>query len=136
MGSTTSPNSFKRLLDSFCTRLSPEGLKILHAFCEDVELFSYLQVKGFQTSHLLRELNNFGLINEDNVQLFKYVARANGQDEILKIVNQFEKGRSQQVKVSASNYNCSDHSGQINTRHSIPYQLAIVYNFSSRLHRS
>jgi hypothetical protein len=66
-------------------------------------------VKGFQTSYLLRELNNFGLINEDNVQLFKYVARASEQDEILEIVNQFETGRCEQVKMSTSDYDCSEH---------------------------
>lgn len=109
----TSPSTqFKRLTDSFCTRLSPDGLKLLHIFCEDVGLFSRQKLQILHTSHLLSQLNDFGIISEDNLQLFKYVARAGGQDEILQMVNQFEQRRPDHVGVLSSDSTRSDRRGE------------------------
>ena len=84
---------FNQLLDTVCTDLSTDGLKRLHAFCVDAKLFSHEHLGNLSTSALLSELNRFGLVNRDNVQLLKFIARACRQHALLDVIKQFEKTR-------------------------------------------
>lgn len=88
---------FQELVDTFCTQLSPNGLGELCSFCEGVGLFRHEDARGLTAQYLLNELKCFGIINEGNLQLLKHLAKVCDEDEMLRVLQEFEQKRSSSV---------------------------------------
>ena len=86
-----SSSGFRKLLDTFCTRLSKTGLDILRSFCEQ-NGFCTASVEE-HTAYLLGILVDHNIVHQDNLQLLSFVAKVCGQGEILAAVERFEQSR-------------------------------------------
>lgn len=96
-GTPTGAGEFRKLLDTFCTQLSNDGLKVLSAFCEQSKVLTGIQQipleSGLHAAHLLSVLVDHKLVTQDNLQLLSFVARSCGQTKILEAVTQFARSR-------------------------------------------
>jgi hypothetical protein len=82
----SSSSKLRKLLDTFCTKLSKKGFDILRSFCEHNGFCS----EG-HAAHLLGILVDYNIVNQDNLQLLTFIAKACGQKEILVDVEGFTR---------------------------------------------
>lgn len=83
-------DQFGKFCEECMTKLSQEASTTLKGFCADIELFSWQQLKGVQTTYLIDSLRSCALLTEDNMHLLKFVTRSCSHSELLKEVEEFE----------------------------------------------